>query len=169
MKLLNGNAELVDLTDIKRDDISIEMIANATSKICRYTGNPRRFYSVAEHMVHLSRVVPRHLRRAAMIHDDHEMFISDLAHPVKVEVPQYKPLESKVQIQYLNHYGVTLAEIEELEWYDRNICGDEMFALYGYLRPNHEINMDVVNAVNNGCWGWKKAKKKFIKRFIEVF
>lgn len=169
MKLLNGNGELVDISDIQRDDISIDVIANSLSKLCRYTGNPRVFYSVAEHSVHLSHVVPKHLRRAAMLHDAPEEWVADLPHPVKVQCPQYSAVEKPVQNRICSFYGVTEEELRELEHYDRNICGDEMYVLFNYLRPDHKLDFELIGRIETCCWEWQEAYTQYVNRFIEVF
>lgn len=76
------------------DDVRIEDIAHHLGNICRFSGACRRYYSVAEHSVHVSHVVDaatmygkgdnRLLVLAALLHDAEEFVPPhDLARPVK--------------------------------------------------------------------------------------
>ena len=47
-----------DLLDPKPDQINIHDIANALSKLCRFTGHVKQFYSVAEHSIRVSHRLP---------------------------------------------------------------------------------------------------------------
>jgi uncharacterized protein len=66
----------LDLDDPKPDQICLEDIASALSKVCRFGAQPKRFYSVAQHAVHVSRMVEDggrpDLALAALHHDSHE-------------------------------------------------------------------------------------------------
>lgn len=64
-------------------DISIFDIAWHLSMKCRYTGATRKFYSVAQHSVLVSKCVPRHLEMAALLHDAAEAYLPDIARPIK--------------------------------------------------------------------------------------
>jgi uncharacterized protein len=63
--------------------IRIEDIAHALSNQCRWTGHTSRFYSVAEHSLGVSRLVPDHLALSALLHDASEAYLADLARPIK--------------------------------------------------------------------------------------
>lgn len=78
------------------DDIDIADIAHALAHDCRYGGHCRRFYSVAEHSVLLSRAVAPEFRLAALMHDSPEGYLRDLVRPVKRTMPAYRTAESAV-------------------------------------------------------------------------
>lgn len=69
--------------DPRPEDFRIEDIAHALSNLCRYTGHVSRFYSVAEHSVHVSRLCPPGWELAGLLHDAAEAYINDLSRPLK--------------------------------------------------------------------------------------
>ncbi len=65
------------------EEIKILDIAHHLSLLCRYTGACRLFYSVAEHCLRVSHLVPKELKLAALLHDAAEAYINDISRPVK--------------------------------------------------------------------------------------
>lgn len=98
----------------------IEEIAHATAMQCRYTGHVRRFYSVAEHLLLVARLMEEVEYCKAgggtpfegLMHDAHEAYISDVASPWKSLIPQYKEAEKRVEGAMRHHYGLP-AKISE--------------------------------------------------------
>jgi hypothetical protein len=79
--------------DPRADEVRIEDIAHALSQLCRYTGHCKRFYSVAEHSVHVSRLVPPEHALTGLLHDATEAYINDLNRPLKYQLPEYRRVE----------------------------------------------------------------------------
>lgn len=71
------------------DTILLGDIAHALSNVCRFAGHIRRFNSVAEHSVLVSRIVEArqgggtYWPAVALLHDAHEAYIWDAPSPVK--------------------------------------------------------------------------------------
>ena len=63
--------------------ITPEEIARSLSLVCRFSGNLRAHYSVAQHSVYVAAGVPQDLRKFALLHDAAEMVTSDIPTPVK--------------------------------------------------------------------------------------
>ena len=82
--------------DITEDSIDIDDIAHALSNTCRYGGHIDRFYSVAQHSVIVSELVPAEYRMAALLHDASEAYISDIVSPAKRMLGDYQKLEAKI-------------------------------------------------------------------------
>src|SRR4051812_3817126 len=76
-------------------DVTIEDIASALSNVCRFSGHLPRFYSVAQHLVNTSRIVPAEFAFTGLMHDTAEAFTNDLPTPLKWALPIFKELETK--------------------------------------------------------------------------
>ncbi len=68
---------------INKDDIVINDIAVSLSNICRFAGHLSHFYSVAQHAVLCSQLVPQEFAFEALMHDATEAYCQDIPAPLK--------------------------------------------------------------------------------------
>lgn len=78
------------------DHVDIEDIAHGLAYQCRFNGQTCAFYSVAQHSLVVSALVPPPLRLAALLHDAAEAYIGDMVKPLKVLLPEFARIEDKV-------------------------------------------------------------------------
>ncbi len=83
----------VVLTNPTVDMINIHDISLALSRICRFTGHTKEFYSVAEHSVRVCNILPKELKLVGLLHDATEAYLGDISSPLKRLLPEYSKLE----------------------------------------------------------------------------
>lgn len=93
-----------DFTDPQ--PLTIEEVAHALANLCRFTGHPERFYSVAQHSVLVAKLLPPRLQLQGLLHDAVEAVMGDMASPLKMLLPEYKALEHKVEAVILQGFGL---------------------------------------------------------------
>lgn len=87
--------------DPRPEDIEIEDIVAALSKLCRFGGHSRFFYSVAHHSLILCAIAiaggaSKDVRKWTLLHDAAEAYVVDLPRPIKAMLPDYKKMEDRV-------------------------------------------------------------------------
>jgi hypothetical protein len=95
------------LDDFSQNVVSVETIAAALSKLCRYTGHCSEFYSVAQHSVMVSRIVPKEDALWGLFHDAAEAYIGDIARPLKRMLKDYLVLEEYIEFGVHSALGLT--------------------------------------------------------------
>lgn len=78
------------------DDICIEDIAHHLAFSNRFGGATRQSYSIAQHSIHVSRLVPPELALLGLMHDAPEAYIGDMVHPLKVAMSRFKSVEFRL-------------------------------------------------------------------------
>lgn len=108
--------------DPRPEDVRLDDIAHGLSLVCRYGGQCRQHYSVAQHSVLVSRVLaewePENyaLQLHGLLHDAAEAYIGDVVRPLKVNLPLYRTLERSTELVIFRALGVPLLSDEQMEW-----------------------------------------------------
>lgn len=88
------------------EDFNIRNIASSLSKLCRFTGHTERFYSVAQHSVVVSYLVPEEFALEALLHDREEAFVGDMSTPLKRLNPMYRLKAEQIRRVSARAFGI---------------------------------------------------------------
>ena len=93
------------------DDVAIEDIAHGLAYQCRFNGQTRDFYSVAQHSLMVMQLVPEEHRLAALLHDAAEAYLGDMVKPLKNLFPAFSEIEAQVMAIIGQRFDVELAQL----------------------------------------------------------
>lgn len=108
------------LADIRLDDI-----VGSLSKMCRFAGHCTKFYSVAEHCVHVANAAPPALALTALLHDSSEAYLVDVPRPLKPFLPGYYEIEHRLMAVIAQRFGTVWPLPAEVKDLDLAILADE--------------------------------------------
>lgn len=92
--------------DPRPEEVFIEDIAPALGKLCRFGGQCRKFYSVAEHSYHVSHLVPKEHALTALLHDATEAYVGDVIRPLKRYLTGYAEIERRIWLAIARHFNL---------------------------------------------------------------
>ncbi len=156
---------------ISADAIEIDDIAQALSNICRFAGHLDDFYSVAQHSVLVSRLVPPELALEALLHDASEAYCQDIPAPLKAMLPDYRDIEASVDSAIRSLFGLPMEHSPEVksadlvmlatERRDLGIDDGDKWDILDGIAPTDEFAIHPLNP--------RQARQLFIARFNELW
>jgi uncharacterized protein len=152
--------------DPRPEDILIEDVAHHLSMICRFTGAVKRFYSDAEHSVHVSRITGC---LPGLMHDGPEYVITDVAKPTKERLPDYQQLEAENWRCFAARFGLPVVMRPEIKLADRRVYYAERMQLV--TSPwNPADYLDGIDVPDLGHLGLppEEAEQLFLDRYHEL-
>ena len=95
--------------DPRPEEIHVIDIAHSLANQCRYAGHCRTFYSVAQHSVLVSRIVPAEFALWGLLHDAAEAYLVDLPRPLKrhsILGTEYRIVENRLMEAVAVRFGL---------------------------------------------------------------
>lgn len=152
--------------------IDVEDIAHALALLCRFNGHCTKFYSVAEHSVHVSHEIDPELALVGLLHDAAEAYLGDVPSPLKKKLSQFSAFEHKMEAAIAERFGVdpALFKDPELKRADVQLLVDEKAVLMEAEPEPWPAGAPGVKAPGRiAGWGAEEAKARFLARFKELF
>lgn len=136
--------------DPRPDEIVIEDIAHALSMLCRFGGHTTRFYSVAEHSIHVAALLPPTLRLWGLLHDAAEAYVIDLPRPLKRCLPGYREIEDRVMAAVAERFALPMPMPAEVKAADESMLMAEAGQVLA-VEPRGWVEFDQ---------GWRPADRR---------
>lgn len=162
---------LHNLADLNPYEINIETIATGLANQCRYNGQVKKFYSVAEHCVLLTRFCKKasyaeECQKMILLHDAAEAYCGDIIRGLKEKLPQFIDLENQIIKKIFTRFGLSyLPDQPWLKDLDVRICKDEMKVLMELTDPKLRAwaFADDCLGVRIKNWSPEQAAEEFLK------
>lgn len=130
--MLTFTGKHINPFEIEPDDIDIIDIGQALSKICRFGGHIKHFYSVAQHSIYVSLFCNPEHALYGLLHDATEAYCGDVIRPIKYrdEFKFYREAEDILFKKVLLKFGLDPnKEIPDVWNIDNGILINEKKAL----------------------------------------
>lgn len=154
-------------------DVRITDIAHALSMQCRFGGHCLRFYSVAQHSLHVASIVeaaglgPK-TSLQALLHDMTEAVLIDVPRPAKCSsfLAGYRTLEKRIAAVMFPRFGLSADLSEEIKIADEIMLATERAQLMRPSRRSWELRFEPIEMVLEQDEPLK-FKQPFLDRFTK--
>jgi hypothetical protein len=170
--ILTSTGKWFDVLDPISSLIDLQDIASALSKLCRFGGHCRKFYSVAEHSILAAEMMRQRnendpiLIRWALLHDASEAYVVDIPRPAKRQLAEYKKIEDAIQRAVAERFNLPWPMPHEVHQIDNEILSLELRA-YMPEQPEHLLpnlpKVGLVDGLPTKTLLPRMAEKNFLK------
>lgn len=171
---ISGTLDLSDGADLRAYKFDAEEIARALSKTCRFNGQLPGdfFYSVAEHSVLLSFLVPPEFAKHALLHDAAEAYVGDIIRPVKQALGEaIEAIERRILREILRQHNIAADLPDQVNWIDRWVAAVELETIW----DAHRVALgkpplrSKAPGLHLNCHDPAEAYALFLARYDELF
>lgn len=149
------------------EDVCIMDIAHHLAGINRFNGATTVPYSVAQHCVHVSYLVPQGYELAGLLHDAAEAYLGDMVKPLKLFLgDEYVAMESKITDVIAETFGVNFSDYTPIKRADLVALATEKRDLMPFSTEDWSY-LDGIQPDPLAIKPWTQqwAKQAFLNRF----
>jgi hypothetical protein len=155
------------------DEIDIDDIAHSLSQQCRFLGHTDGYYSVAQHSVLVSQIVPPEDALWGLLHDAAEAYLCDVPAPIKSapEMWFYRMAEGKLTVAIATRFGLPQAIPDSVKRADRLLLATE----FRDVTTVNDLDWIVAECgvgplpdIHVIPWPSPVAEDRFLRRFWEL-
>lgn len=117
--------QYVNVFDPDPETIMIEDIAHALSQTCRFGGHTYEPYSVAQHSIEVSKLLPEYMQLTGLLHDATEAYMCDIPRPIKRHLHEYKDVEERLMQVIATKFKLIYPFPPELKIADKHMLEKE--------------------------------------------
>lgn len=162
--------------DINPSQIRIADIAHGLANICRYNGQVKEFFSVAQHSIFVSKLVKPKNALWGLLHDASEAYLGDLTYPFKAKEKYkaigdlYQQIEERILWAVGEHFDLKPKFVpDEVKHCDRLVRAVETKCLFG---TGEIVDLTSSDEMIGICKVFplepREAKNAFLARFLEI-
>lgn len=174
--ILLGSGTYFDFLNPADSNLQIEDVAYGLAYACRFAGQcvnqttgRRVFYSVAEHCVRMSLIVPADFAHDALLHELGEATCHDVTGPLKLLCPDYQAVEKRCAAAAEAKFGVKMMDPVLIKRFDLIMLATEKRD----LMPAHGDSWSWLEGVDPlpdriDPWTPDDAAQRFLRRYADL-
>lgn len=167
------SGKVINLRYPTEDMIDIRDIAQGLANTCRFGGQCRPFYSVAQHSVLVAAMAPENIKKEALLHDASEAYLGDVIKPLKVLLGAgYRSIETIFEQVIAQKYLLytddwTHEEIKRLDLIALEL--EHLAFQQGHLQVFNTVSHKYGLVLDTPGWPPEVAEKVFLAAFAQYF
>lgn len=157
-----------------------EDIAHGIALKCRYTGQCKFFYSIAQHSVLLHDYLAdlgrdNEVLRWALMHDTTEAYLPDVASPIKKHIPTFCEIEERLMYAIATRFKMDLPIPSEIKIWDRMMYWRERLELmieaeWVYAKQDRvNLSQNQIDTIKVEPWSLDRGELEWVVRFNLLF
>lgn len=168
-RIMTFTGKWFDILDPDPESVDIVDIAHSLAITNRFTGHSTVPYSVAEHCVRMSEIVPPELALDALMHDCAEAYVNDINSPLKnsEEMKPFRKIENRIEVVCRKALGIPgHAHDKRIKEYDMIMLVTEARDL-GLAWWKWKYGVEPLKETIYP-WEWYEAEMLFLSRYKEL-